>query len=222
MWATLALERSASSRRSAEALDETTGWSAAGRSRRVGGGRAVRPREFRVSSSRRAFRNEVPQVERKGPRWRTRPTWVGHPAGAALESAPAASNRGPRQAPPRPCAGPKPRRHHGRDADAPAAADDEAPRHHPAGVSRSRSQDIPWSLCGVLLYVATLFTRRGRRPPPQRRGRTLCPMIGPVDHRAARTLRRQPPGHRRNHKSVTVGARNGAARYISAPVGPPR
>ena len=45
MWATLALERSASSRRSAEALDETAGWSAAGRSRRVGGGRAVRPRE---------------------------------------------------------------------------------------------------------------------------------------------------------------------------------
>ena len=43
MWATLALERSASSRRSAEALDETAGWSAAGRSRRVGGGRAVRP-----------------------------------------------------------------------------------------------------------------------------------------------------------------------------------
>ena len=30
----------------------------------------------------------MPQVERKGPRWRTRPTWVGHPAGAALESAP--------------------------------------------------------------------------------------------------------------------------------------
>ena len=45
MWATLALERSASSRRSAEALDETAGWSAAGRSRRVGGGLAVRPRE---------------------------------------------------------------------------------------------------------------------------------------------------------------------------------
>ena len=43
MWATLAFERSASSRRSAEALDETAGWSAAGRSRRVGGGRAVRP-----------------------------------------------------------------------------------------------------------------------------------------------------------------------------------
>ena len=37
----------------------------------AGGGRAVRPREFRVSSSRRAFRNKVPQVERKGPRWRT-------------------------------------------------------------------------------------------------------------------------------------------------------
>ena len=55
---------------------------------RAGGGRAVRPREFRVSSSRRASRNEVPQVERKGPRWRTRPTWVGHPAAAALESAP--------------------------------------------------------------------------------------------------------------------------------------
>ena len=47
------------------------------------GRRAVRPREFRVSSSRRAFRNEVPQVERKGPRWRTRPTWVGHPAGGS-------------------------------------------------------------------------------------------------------------------------------------------
>ena len=43
MWATLALERSASSRRSAEALDEMAGWSAAGRSRRVGGGRAVPP-----------------------------------------------------------------------------------------------------------------------------------------------------------------------------------
>ena len=43
MWATLAFERSASSRRSAEALDETAGWSAAGRSRRVGGGRAVPP-----------------------------------------------------------------------------------------------------------------------------------------------------------------------------------
>ena len=43
MWATLAFERSASSRRSAEALDETAGWSSAGRSRRVGGGRAVRP-----------------------------------------------------------------------------------------------------------------------------------------------------------------------------------
>ena len=64
------------------------------------GRRAVRPREFRVSSSRRAFRNEVPQVERKGAALadasrgasgvaRTPgPTWVGHPAGAALESAP--------------------------------------------------------------------------------------------------------------------------------------
>ena len=51
MWATLALERSASSRRSAEALDETAGWSAAGRSRRVGGGRAVRPRESLAGSN---------------------------------------------------------------------------------------------------------------------------------------------------------------------------
>ena len=37
----------------------------------IGAGRAVRPREFRVSGSRRTSRNEVP-----------------HPAGAALESAP--------------------------------------------------------------------------------------------------------------------------------------
>ena len=34
------------------------------------GRRAVRPREFRVSRSRRASRNEVPQVERKGAAWR--------------------------------------------------------------------------------------------------------------------------------------------------------
>ena len=37
------------------------------------GGRAVRPREFRVSRSRRASCNEVPQVEQKGAAWRTQP-----------------------------------------------------------------------------------------------------------------------------------------------------
>ena len=58
------------------------------------GGRAVPPREFRVSRSRRASRNEVPQVERKGAAWRTQPgrerrcsnagpTWVGTPRGGS-------------------------------------------------------------------------------------------------------------------------------------------
>ena len=37
------------------------------------GRRAVRPREFRVSRSRRASCNEVPQVEQKGAAWRTQP-----------------------------------------------------------------------------------------------------------------------------------------------------
>ena len=71
MWATLALERSASSRRSAEALDETAGWSAAGRSRRVGGGRAVRPREGQVPDAaqvigRRGRRPRTAAVNRCG------------------------------------------------------------------------------------------------------------------------------------------------------------
>ena len=65
MWATLALERSASSRRSAEALDETAGWSAAGRSRRVGGGRAVRPR---LAHSRRAAPVRILRRLQPGPR----------------------------------------------------------------------------------------------------------------------------------------------------------
>ena len=67
MWATLALERSASSRRSAEALDETAGWSAAGRSRRVGGGRAVRPQLAREAWSTGAEVAGAPWQTRRPP-----------------------------------------------------------------------------------------------------------------------------------------------------------
>ena len=127
-----------------------------------------------------------------------RRTWTPH--GAVLESAPAASNRGPRQAPavrwPEATSSPRARRRRSRRRRRRSSS--TPPRGgfplSPLGnrgtgprithdLDETRSQDIPWSLCGVLLYVATLFTRRGRRPPPQRRGRTLCPMIGPVDPR---------------------------------------
>ena len=91
----------------------------------------------------------IARGERDGGALRHRkPAAAAGPTGAALESAPAASNRGPRQAPPRPCAGPKPRRHHGRDADA-------SRRRRRQGFSTPPRGGFP--LSPRPLHVATLF-----------------------------------------------------------------
>ena len=187
MWATLALERSASSRRSADALDETAGWSAAGRSRRVGGGRAVHP------PMARPFGPGHPPASGPPGSW---PATAGRPATAAAGKRATVQDREPRRGP----------RHLATSDAKPAQAEsirfarearpDRRPCREPSRRARAHPPRRPAAVMVSTCVPSPASTRRPPRGPTGLYGVGLDERGCGRGGRASRPRARRPPSGR--------------------------